>query len=48
MKDSKVEEILHKLDEAIDDTDWEVVQEVVDELRSLLENPFDEYNTEDW
>ena len=40
--------MVHKLDEAIDDTDWEVVQEVIDELRSLLENPLDEYNLENW
>jgi|TARA_R110000803_G_scaffold112468_2_gene180805 hypothetical protein len=48
MQDSKIEEMVHKLDEAIDDTDWEVVQEVIDELRSLLENPLDEYNLENW
>ena len=44
----KLEEILNKLEEAIDDSDWELVQEAVDELREHLDNPFDEYNTEDW
>ena len=43
-----LEQLLHKLEEAIDDTDWELVQEVVDEIREEIENPFDEYNTEDW
>tara|TARA_R110002020_G_scaffold99837_9_gene236616 strand:- start:2850 stop:2987 length:138 start_codon:yes stop_codon:yes gene_type:complete len=43
-----LEKLLHKLEEAIDDTDWELVQEVVDEIREEIENPFDEYNTEDW
>jgi|TARA_Y100000816_G_scaffold25802_1_gene16581 hypothetical protein len=43
-----LEQLLHKLEEAIDDTDWELVQEVVDEIREEIENPFDEYNTEEW
>ena len=43
-----LEEILHQLDEAIDSNDWELVQEVVDSIREQLDNPFDEYNTEDW
>ena len=43
-----LEQLLHKLEEAIDDTDWELVQEAVDEIREEIENPFDEYNTEEW
>ena len=43
-----LEALLHKLDEAIESKDWELVQEAVDELRAHLDNPFDEYNTEDW
>ena len=43
-----LEQLIHKLEEAIDDTDWELVQEVVDEIREEIENPFDEYNTEEW
>ena len=43
-----LEQLLHKLEEAIDDTDWELVQEVVDEIREEIENQFDEYNTEEW
>ena len=40
-----LEEILHQLDEAIESNDWELVQEVVDSIRELLDNPFDEYNS---
>lgn len=43
-----LEEILHQLDEAIESNDWELVQEVIDSIREHLDNPFDEYNTEDW
>ena len=31
-----LEQLLHKLEEAIDDTDWELVQEVVDEIREEI------------
>ena len=34
-----LEQLLHKLEEAIDDTDWELVQEVVDEIREDLRPP---------
>tara|TARA_R100001377_G_scaffold85028_1_gene70024 strand:- start:40 stop:183 length:144 start_codon:yes stop_codon:yes gene_type:complete len=43
-----LEQLLHKLEEAIDDTDWELVQEVIDEIREDIENPFDEYDLEKW
>ena len=32
-----LEQLLHKLEEAIDDTDWELVQEVVDEIREEID-----------
>ena len=43
-----IEQLLHKLEEAIDDSDWELVQEVVNEIREHLENPLDEYDLENW
>ena len=43
-----IEQLLHKLEEAIDDSDWELVQEVGDEIREHLENPLDEYDLENW
>ena len=44
----KLEEILNKLEEAIDDSDWELVQEVSDEIREDMDNPLDEYDLENW
>ena len=44
----KLEEILNKLEEAIDDSDWELVQEVADEIREDMDNPLDEYDLENW
>jgi hypothetical protein len=43
-----LEEVLHKLEEAIDEEDWEIVQEVIDSIREHIDNPFDEYDEEDW
>ena len=43
-----LEEVLHKLEEAIESEDWELVQEVIDEIREHLDNPFDEYSEEEW
>ena len=44
-----LEEVLHKLEEAIESEEWELVQEIVDEIREHLDNPFDEYKEElDW
>ena len=44
----KLEEILNKLEEAIVDSDWELVQEVADEIREDMDNPLDEYDLENW
>jgi hypothetical protein len=43
-----LEQLLHKLEEAIDDVDWELVQEVVDEIREEIENPFENYDLDKW
>ena len=43
-----LEELLHKLEEAVDSGDWELVKEVIYTIRENLENPFDEYGYEEW
>ena len=43
-----LEEILHKLEEAKDSEDWDLVDECMDAIREILNNPFDEYKDEDW
>ena len=43
-----LEELLHKLEEAVDSGDWELVKEVIYTIRENLENPFDEYGDEEW
>ena len=43
-----LEALLHKLEEAIESEDCDLVQEVTDEIREHLDNPFDEYKDEDW
>ena len=44
-----LQEVLDKLEEAIEETNWDSVQEVYDQLMELnLDNPFDGYVGEDW
>jgi hypothetical protein len=43
-----LETVLHKLEEALESQDWELVQELTDEIREKIDNPFDEYDEEDW
>jgi len=43
-----LEEVLHKLEEAKELKDWDVVDECIESIRILIDN-FDEYNSEeDW
>ena len=43
-----LEEILHKLDEAKETEDWELVDECIEAMRVLIDD-FDEYQSEeDW
>ena len=43
-----LEEILHKLDEAKELKDWDMVDECIESLRILIDD-YDEYNSEeDW
>tara|TARA_R110001592_G_scaffold118353_4_gene320728 strand:+ start:773 stop:925 length:153 start_codon:yes stop_codon:yes gene_type:complete len=48
MDSEQLEEILHKLEEAIADEDWDIVQEIADEIREDMDNPLDEYDLENW
>ena len=48
MDSEQLEELLHKLEEAIADEDWDIVQEIADEIREDMDNPLDEYDLENW
>tara|TARA_B100000900_G_C20061897_1_gene506287 strand:- start:15 stop:209 length:195 start_codon:yes stop_codon:yes gene_type:complete len=44
-----LQEVLDKLDEAIEEKNWDLVHEVKEQLIELnLDNPFDGYVGEDW
>ena len=43
-----LEEILNNLEEAIEEEDWDGIDDVVSQIREVFDNPFDNYNTEDW
>jgi len=42
------EELIMKLEEAIEIEEWELVQEVIDILRVEIEKSFKTYEEEDW
>ena len=44
-----INEIISILREAIEDADWDIIKELVDDLSTDLGNPLDGYNEdEDW
>ena len=44
-----LQEVLDKLEEAKEEKNWDLVQEAIEQLIEMnLDNPFDEYNGEDW
>ena len=44
-----LQEVLDKLEESIEEKNWDLVQEVLEQLIEMnLDNPFDEYRGEDW
>ena len=44
-----LEQIVHKLEEALELEDWKLVEESIDSIREHIDNPFDEYQEElDW
>ena len=43
-----LEEILNNLEEAVEEENWDGIDDVVNQIREAIDNPFDNYNTEDW
>jgi|TARA_R100000008_G_scaffold82695_1_gene67239 hypothetical protein len=43
-----LEEILNNLEEAVEEESWGGIDDVVNQIREAIDNPFDNYNTEDW
>ena len=44
-----LQEVLDKLEESIEEKNWDLVQEVLEQLIEMnLDNPFDGYRSEDW
>jgi hypothetical protein len=43
-----LEEILNNIEESIEEQDWDGIDGVVNQIREAIDNPFDNYNTEDW
>ena len=43
-----LEEILNNLEEAIEEDNWDGIGDVVHQIREALDNPFDNYNQENW
>ena len=42
------EELILKLEEALEIEEWELVQEAIDTLRVEVEKSFDSFDEEDW
>jgi|TARA_A100001391_G_scaffold88881_1_gene58776 hypothetical protein len=44
-----LQEVLDKLEESMEEKNWDLVQEVFEELIEMnLDNPYDDYDGEDW
>ena len=44
-----LQEVLDKLEESMEEKNWDLVQEVFEELIEInLDNPYDDYDGEDW
>ena len=44
-----LQEVLDKLEESMEEKNWNLVQEVFEELIEMnLDNPYDDYDGEDW
>ena len=43
-----LEEIQNELEESVQEHNWDGIGDVISKIREALDNPFDNYNTEDW
>ena len=43
-----LEEILNGLEEAMVDENWDGIDSVMHQIREAIDNPYDNYNTEEW
>ena len=43
-----LEEIKNELEESVEEDNWDGIGDVISKIREALDNPFDNYNTEDW
>ena len=44
-----LQEVLDKLEESMEEKNWDLVQEVFEELIEMnLDNPYNDYDGEDW
>ena len=44
-----LQEVLDKLEESMEEKNWDLVEEVFEELIEInLDNPYDDYDGEDW
>ena len=43
-----LEEIQNELEESVEEDNWDGIGDVILKIREALDNPLDNYNTEDW
>ncbi len=43
-----LDNIISLLRDAIEEEDWKIVEEALEMLRAELDNPFNEYDEEEW
>ena len=43
-----LEQIVHKLEEALELEDWKLVEESIDNIRDHIYNPLNGYDEEEW
>ena len=43
-----LEEIQNELEESVEEDNWDGIGDVILKIREALDNPVDNYNTEDW
>ena len=43
-----LEEIQNELEESVEEDNWDGIGDVISKIWEALDNPFDNYNTEDW